>query len=331
MPTLDSLKNTIFNIRNRHDFEHAALEIFQIQVAGNPVYGAFVAELGLDSQNITNLEAIPFLPIQFFKTHEVKSGDWQPEVVFTSSGTTSSTTSSHQIKDISIYEQSFINGFRRFYGNPSEYCILALLPAYLERSGSSLVYMANDLVNESRHVQSGFYLHDYDSLISTLQNLAATKTPTLLLGVSFALLDVAEKLSNFQHPNLIVMETGGMKGRRKELIREELHLQLTKGFNVPVIHSEYGMTELLSQAYSKGNGIYQTPPWMQVMVRDTTDPLSSVKPGATGGLNIIDLANLNSCSFIATEDLGRTHADGSFEVLGRFDQSDIRGCNLMVL
>jgi len=331
MPALEQLKNTIFNLSNEHDFEQAALTIFQIQAKNNSVYGQFVQNLGVEPKNVTQIADIPFLPIQFFKTKEIKTGTWQPEITFTSSGTTGATISQHQVKELALYKQSFITAFKRFYGEPSAYCILALLPAYLERTGSSLVLMADELIKQSSKSQSGFYLNDYLNLIETLKQLAQNNTPTLLLGVSFALLDVAEMLEGFNYPNLIVMETGGMKGRRKELIREELHAILMQAFGTISIHSEYGMTELLSQAYSKGKGLYQSPPWMKISTRDTTDPLSMVAPGATGGLNVIDLANLYSCSFIATEDLGRVYGDGSFEVLGRFDQSDIRGCNLMVL
>ena len=331
MPALEQLKNTIFNLSNEHDFEQAALTIFQIQAKNNSVYGQFVQNLGVEPKNVTQIADIPFLPIQFFKSKEIKTGTWQPEITFTSSGTTGATISQHQVKELALYKQSFLAAFKRFYGEPSAYCILALLPAYLERTGSSLVLMADELIKQSSKSQSGFYLNDYLNLIETLKQLAQNNTPTLLLGVSFALLDVAEMLEGFNYPNLIVMETGGMKGRRKELIREELHAILMQAFGTNSIHSEYGMTELLSQAYSKGKGLYQSPPWMKISTRDTTDPLSMVAPGATGGLNVIDLANLYSCSFIATEDLGRVYGDGSFEVLGRFDQSDIRGCNLMVL
>jgi phenylacetate-coenzyme A ligase PaaK-like adenylate-forming protein len=331
MPDLQPFKSTIFNLSNQHEFEQTALELFYTQAENNTVYVQFLKNLGVKPDDVTQVDEIPFLPISFFKSHNVKSGSFKPEIIFTSSGTTGTSTSRHAVKDLSLYVQSFETAFRAFYGPSSDYCIVALLPAYLERSGSSLVYMANKLIENSTDERSGFYLNNYHELIDTLRATATNNTPTLLLGVSFALLDVAELLRDFHHPNLIVMETGGMKGRRKELIREELHRILKSSFHVPHIHSEYGMTELLSQAYSKGDGIYKTPPWMSVLIRDTTDPLSLLPKGRTGGINIIDLANAHSCAFIATEDLGRLHADGSFEVMGRFDQADIRGCNLMVL
>jgi hypothetical protein len=252
------------------------------------------------------------------------------QTVFSSSGTTGQITSKHYIADIQLYEQSYTKGFHHFYGDVGQYCILALLPSYIERSGSSLIYMVNDLIEKSKHPQSGFYLNEIDSLIDTLTALDAKGKKVLLIGVSFALLDLVEKYQ-LQLKNTIVMETGGMKGRRKELIRKELHEHLMKGFGVETIHSEYGMTELLSQAYSNGNGIFKTPPWMKFMIRDTEDPLSFLPFGKTGGINVIDLANINSCSFIATQDLGKKYEDESFEILGRFDHSDVRGCNLMVL
>lgn len=331
MPDLQPFKSTIFNLSNQHEFEQTALELFYTQAKENNVYAQFINALAINPREITQLADIPFLPISFFKSHEVKSAEFEAQIVFTSSGTKGVSTSRHFVKELSLYEQSFSTAFKHFYGNASDYCILALLPAYLERTGSSLVYMANALITQSGHEKSGFYLNNYRELIDTLIETAASNTPTLLLGVSFALLDIAEMMSDFEHTNLIIMETGGMKGRRKELIREEMHNTLKKSFSVPHIHSEYGMTELLSQAYSKGDGTYTTPPWMKVLIRDTTDPLSLLPTNRTGGINIIDLANVDSCAFIATEDLGRLYADGSFEVLGRFDQADIRGCNLMVL
>ena len=279
---------------------------------------------------VNRLEDIPFLPIQFFKSHEVVSSRENVIKTFTSSGTTGSFPSKHLVTDVSIYEKSFNLGFEKFYGPLENYVILALLPSYLEREGSSLIYMVNSLIEQSKHPESGFYLNDLDKLKNQLKNLDDSGKKVLLIGVSFALLDLVEAYS-FQLKNTIVMETGGMKGRRKELIREELHQKLKTGFGVDAIHSEYGMTELLSQAYSKGDGIFFTPKWMRLFTRDTEDALLLQEPGKTGGINIIDLANINSCSFIATQDLGRVNADGSFEIIGRFDNSDIRGCNLMVL
>lgn len=331
MRDLNLLKNTIYHLQNAQHFEQTAMAVFSAQAKHNPVYKAYLNALGVHQDAVTSLDQIPFLPISFFKTAEVVTGSWQPEVIFTSSGTTGATTSRHFVKELSIYEQSFTAAFQLFYGNPNDLCMLALLPNYLEREGSSLVYMADVLLKKSKFPESGFYLHNYSDLISALRKTAENNTPTLLLGVSFALLDVAETLRDFKHPNLMVMETGGMKGRRKEMIRAELHEVLMNGFGVQTIHSEYGMTELLSQAYSKGNGLYHCPPWMRVSTRDISDPLSAIAHGQTGGLNVIDLANLYSCSFVATEDLGKVYSDGSFEVLGRFDQADIRGCNLMAL
>jgi hypothetical protein len=283
------------------------------------------------------LQQIPFLPIQFFKSHEVISSTNPVQETFTSSGTTGMITSKHLVTDVTLYEQSYRNAFSQFYGNIEDYAVLALLPSYLERKGSSLIYMVNDLIQLSNNTNSGFYLHNYDELTSKLIELDSEGQNVLLIGVTYALLDLIEQ-QNFQLQNTIVIETGGMKGKRKEIIREELHEILCKGFGVSNIHSEYGMTELLSQAYSLGNGIFECPNWMQILIRDTEDALSYVSTGKTGGINVIDLANINSCSFIATQDLGKkypnNHASrqtGSFEVLGRFDNSDIRGCNLMVI
>jgi hypothetical protein len=234
------------------------------------------------------------------------------------------------VADLKIYEHSYLNCFEQFYGAVDDLCILALLPSYLERQGSSLIYMIDDLIKKSKHPESGFYLNDFHALKRKLEQLTASGSKVLLIGVSFALLDFVE-LYDLKLSNAIIMETGGMKGRRKEMVREELHEVLKAGFGVSVIHSEYGMTELLSQAYSNGNGIFRTPSWMKVLIRDTEDPLSFQTTGKTGGINIIDLANINSCSFIATQDLGKRYADGSFKILGRFDHSDIRGCNLMIM
>jgi hypothetical protein len=276
------------------------------------------------------LEDIPFLPISFFKTKDVVSGVPVIKTIFTSSGTTGGEASKHFVSDLELYERSFRNGFEKFYGPIDAYCILALLPSYLEREGSSLIYMVNDLIKKSGHSSSGFYLNDLNGLRKTLLTLQKQQQQILLIGVSFALLDMVEA-QPMDLQNAIIMETGGMKGRRKELIREELHSLLKNGFGVDKIHSEYGMTELLSQAYSKGDGVFETPPWMKVMIRDTEDPFTYLTEGKTGGLNIIDLANVNSCAFIATQDLGKVYLNNTFEVLGRFDHSDIRGCNLMVL
>nr|WP_297787164.1 acyl transferase [uncultured Allomuricauda sp.] len=320
----------IFNINNADEFDSLALEIFRFQYENNKVYGQFCDHLKKTPQNVFDYLKIPFLPISFFKSHKVLSVQKEAKVVFTSSGTTQTTTSNHFVPDIELYEESFLTAFQEFYGSPRDFCILALLPSYLERKGSSLIYMVNKLIDNSEHPESGFYLHNLEELHQKLQELDKNGTKTLLIGVSFALLDLAEQFP-MHLKNTIVMETGGMKGRRKELIREELHQILKKELGVPKIHSEYGMTELLSQGYSKGDGVFKTPPWMKIITRDTEDPLTIQSQGKTGGINVIDLANVYSCSFIATQDLGKIHLDDSFEVLGRFDDSDIRGCNLMVL
>lgn len=320
----------IFSISNQAEFDLLAMKIFRFQFENNPVYQTYCQHLGKSPSNVSRIEEIPFLPIEFFKSHKVVSSNRNPQTIFESSGTTGSVTSKHYVHDISLYQQSYNKSFTTFYGQIESYCILALLPSYLEREGSSLLYMVNDFVTKSQHPSSGFYLYDLKALQETLLQLEKEKTKTLLIGVSFALLDLAEQFP-MQLKHTIVMETGGMKGRRKELIREELHDLLKTGFGASKIHSEYGMTELLSQAYSMGDGIFRTPNWMKIQTRDTEDPFSAQSHGKTGGVNIIDLANVNSCSFIATQDLGKTHADESFEILGRFDQSDIRGCNLMAL
>ncbi|PIF01089.1 MAG: acyl transferase [Maribacter sp.] len=320
----------IFNINTEEEFEHMALDVFRFQLKNNPVYKEFCHYLDKTESNVKELRQIPFLPIDFFKSKKVVAGKDQEQVVFSSSGTTGQVTSKHYVTELELYEQSFIRGFGHFHGDISQYCILALLPSYLERSGSSLIYMVNVLIEKSNHPDSGFYLNEIDSLIETLTRLDARGQKTMLIGVSFALIDLVEE-HTLQLGNTLVMETGGMKGRRKELVREELHDILRKGFGVPEIHSEYGMTELLSQAYSKGNGVFNTPPWMKVLIRDTEDPLSYLPYGKTGGINVIDLANINSCAFVATQDLGKESKDRSFEILGRFDHSDIRGCNLMVM
>lgn len=323
-------QSDIFTIASKKEFEKMTLKVFRFQFDNNPVYQEFCSFLKKDKSNVKSLNEIPFLPIQFFKSHTVLSTKNPIEETFTSSGTTGTQTSKHFVTDISLYEQSYQNGFSEFYGNIEDYCVLALLPSYLDREGSSLIYMVNDLIKSSNHPDSGFYLNNYEELISKLIELDNSGQNVLLIGVTYALLDVIEK-HQFQLKNTIVMETGGMKGKRKEMIREELHETLCKGFGVSVIHSEYGMTELLSQAYSIGNGIFECPPWMQIMIRDTEDALSYLNYGKTGGINVIDLANINSCSFIATQDLGKKNPNHSFEVLGRFDNSDIRGCNLMVI
>jgi hypothetical protein len=326
----------IFQIRGQKEFDKAALKVFRYQHANNKVYRQFCDLLNTDITTVKTVDSIPFLPIQFFKSHDVVTGNDQVKEIFTSSGTTSLTAdpagaplrSRHLVTDLNFYERSSRQAFSQFYGNITDYAVLALLPSYLERDGSSLIYMVADMIDKSENPDSGFYLNDYNALIQKLLLLQESGTNVLLIGVTYALLDLVE-MQQFKLNNTIVMETGGMKGRRKEMIRDELHQILRNGFGVNAIHSEYGMTELLSQAYSLGEGIFECPPWMQILVRDPEDALTYVAGGKTGGINVIDLANINSCSFIATQDLGKLHSTNSFEILGRFDNSDIRGCNLM--
>lgn len=322
-------RESIFGIMDDSGFLSVVIQVFTYQYENNPVYRSFIDHLGKNPWNLKSLYDIPFLPVEFFRNHPVITGRVQVEMIFESSGTTGMMPGKHFVKDISLYEESFTRSFSLFYGDPGKYVIAALLPSYTERCGSSLVYMVDGLIKKSGNEYSGFYKDNIEELISRIHNKNLNGKSVLLIGVSFALLDLAEKLS----PDLsgvIVMETGGMKGRRKEVTREELHSILKEKLKVDTIHSEYGMTELLSQAYSKGNGIFSCPPWMKILIRDPQDPLKIItEPGKVGGINIIDLANVNSCSFIATSDLGKLHEDGSFEVLGRFDNSDIRGCNLM--
>jgi len=319
-----------FNKTDDKNFEQHALTVFQYQAKHCKVYSKFLNLLHFDILKVKNIDQIPFLPIQFFKTHKIVSSKNKVQEVFLSSGTTEMTQSRHYITDIQFYKNSYLKGFQYFYGNIDDYIILALLPNYLERKGSSLVYMVDDLIKKSNSVDSGFYLNNLNELSNKLTILDKQKKKILLIGVSYALLDLIE-FKKFDLKNTIIMETGGMKGKRKELVKEELHQELCLGFGVKKIHSEYGMTELLSQAYSTGDGIFKTPPWMKVLTRDTEDALTILPKNRAGGINVIDLANINSCSFIATQDLGKIHSDDSFEILGRFDNSDIRGCNLMVV
>ena len=324
------MQHKIFNIQNAHQFSEVALAVFQHQFKHNKVYRSFCDLLFIHPSEVSKVEEIPFLPIQFFKSRKVLSSLDEIQETFTSSGTTGSSVSKHLVTDINLYKQSYLRGFAHFYGDITEYTVLALLPNYLERNGSSLVFMVADLIEKSKNTESGFYLDNIQELAKKLVALDKRGQKTLLIGVSFALLDLIA-LQKFNLKHTIVMETGGMKGRRKEMIREELHTLLQSGFGVSEIHSEYGMTELLSQGYSKGKGIFETPPWMKILTRDTEDALTINALEKNGGINIIDLANYNSCSFIASQDLGKVHQNETFEVLGRFDNSDIRGCNLMVL
>lgn len=323
-------RKNYFNIQSISEFEQLSLEIFHLQAQKNSVYNEFLTHLKTDVFAINSLNDIPFLPIQFFKTHQIVTSQNTIQKTFLSSGTTGMQQSKHLVTNVSVYEESFRKGFAYFYGAIEEYTVLALLPSYLERDGSSLIYMVNDMILQSKKPKSGFYLNNLEELATTLVELDKKGEKVLLIGVSFALLDLVEA-HKFQLKNTVIMETGGMKGRRKELIREELHLILSEGFGVTKIHSEYGMTELLSQGYSKGDGVFECPPWMKILTRDTEDALTILPEGKSGGINVIDLANINSCSFIATQDLGKTYANNTFEVLGRFDDSDIRGCNLLLL
>lgn len=308
-------------------FEALVLSAFQYQAACNPIYSAYIQALGVNPSSVHTLTNIPFLPIRFFKTHTVKTGDFEPALIFESSTTTGTTPSHHFVKNSSIYQESYTRGFHQCWGDPSNYCILGLLPSYLERQHSSLVYMMEDLIKKSGHPQSGFYLNDFDFLQQTLQQVEAQKQPTLLLGVTFALLDFAAlHPMSLQHTTII--ETGGMKGRGIELTRAAVHAQLQKAFALTSIGSEYGMTELLSQGWSKQEGQFTCPAWMKVLIREEEDPLQ-VKLTGAGVINIIDLANIDSCCFIGTDDAGKVFANGKFELLGRLDSSDVRGCSLL--
>lgn len=323
----DFFVNNIFNQTSFN--EEFAVSLFQHQYQYNEVYRSWCECMHINPGTVTNITQIPFLPISFFKTHVVQTRSFLPQKIFTSSGTTQTANSRHYVKDEALYKQSFITAFKAFYGNIEELCIIGLLPSYLERNGSSLVYMVDELIKESKHLQSGFYLYEFDKLKDTLQQLEAAKQTTVLIGVTFALLDFAA-ICQMPLQHTIVMETGGMKGKKKEATRQEVHTILQQSFGLACIHSEYGMTELLSQAYSKGEGIYQCPPWMKVLVRNEDDPLT-INTAGKGVLNIIDLANQDSCAFIATDDAGIIYDNDSFEVLGRIDNSDLRGCSLLTI
>lgn len=326
---METLTDHIFHLSSEADFEATALQVFGFQYENNTVYRTYCQHIGKSKENVQTLSDIPFLPISFFKTHDVKTGDFEPELIFRSSGTTGMERSRHLIKDAALYRKSLIESFRHFYGNPSDYVFLALLPNYIEQQNSSLIYMMEELMRESGAKENGYYLYNHEDMHQKLIQLRDNQQKTILWGVTFALLDFAEKYT-MDFPQLIVFETGGMKGRRKEMVKEELYGILRKAFGVTDIHSEYGMCELLSQAYSKGGNIFSTPPWMQLRLRSEKDPFDGSNQMATGVINIIDLANLHSCAFIATEDLGRRHPDG-IEILGRMDHSQTRGCSLMVL
>ena len=321
---------TAFDSVNKITFDSHALRLFAYQYEKNSIYRSYCNLINVDPSEVTDIKNIPFLPIQLFKTHNLNISKRPPKVRFTSSKTTGQTSSIHAINDLNLYIKSFNKTFNYFYGDIENYVLLALLPSYLERKGSSLVFMADYLINKTKRLESGFYLNDWNALRKNIIELENKGQKTILLGVTFALLEVAEKYK-WDLKNTIILETGGMKGMREEMVRSALHKKLKDEFNVTEIHSEYGMTELLSQAYSKSKGIFKCPPWMRVMTRSVEDPLQLLTNCKTGAINVIDLANLDSCAFIATQDLGKMNSDGSFEVLGRFDQADIRGCNLMVL
>ena len=321
------MQKEIFDIKNDAEFEMLALSIFDYQMESNSIYAPYAA-LILKGKAPNNIFEIPFLPISFFKTEQIICQGRPVEEVFISSGT-SGDQSKHLVSEISLYRESYLKAFELFYGDITQYCILSLLPNYREREGSSLIYMVDDLISKSKHEQSGFYLNDYESLSMRLQKLEKEGQKTILFGVSYALLDLAEQFPQKLEHTLII-ETGGTKGKRKEMLKEELHQNLKAAFSLEVIHSEYGMSELLSQSYSNGEGIFKSPPWKKVLIRDTNDPLTIIGDNKTGGINVIDLANIYSCPFIATQDLGKTFEDGTFTVLGRFDNSDLRGCNLLL-
>ncbi len=321
--------HNIFNIKSQTEFETLCFQAFDFQYNNNPVYRKYVDLCNIGTQNIKTLQDIPFLPIEFFKNHRIILSNKKEQIVFFSSGTTGSVQSKHYVADLNIYRQSFLKSFELFYGNIRDFVVLALLPNYLERSGSSLVYMVEELIKQSSSKHSGFYLYNHTELLEKIDFLQSLDKKILLIGVSYALLDLPPlKRKGFK--NILIMETGGMKGKRKEMTKKELHIALCEKFGINEIHSEYGMTELLSQAYSKGRGIFNTPPWMKILIRDTYDPFSYLPHGRSGGINVIDLANIYSCPFIETKDIGKLQSGNSFEVLGRFDNSDIRGCNLLV-
>jgi hypothetical protein len=321
------LEDKIFDVQ-QHGFEQLALDLFRLQAKENRLYRSFIQALKIDPANVNTVASIPFLPIGFFKNHEVVTGNFTPEVVFESSGTTQTGNSRHLVKSVELYRRSFTRAFEMFYGSPEEWCIIGLLPSYLERQNSSLVMMVNDLIATSNRPQSGFYLYEHKKLAGVLQQNEAAKQKTLLIGVTFALLDFAN-VFKFPLQYTTIMETGGMKGRRKEITRTEVHEILKQAWQLDSVHSEYGMTELLSQAYSSGDGLFRCPQWMKIILRDEDDPLTVRADNTSGLINVIDLANIYSCAFIATDDIGKLYTDGSFEVIGRMDSSDVRGCSLM--
>ncbi|CAN5568737.1 acyltransferase [soil metagenome] len=328
MNYLQSFKDELLKIKS-NNFEEKSLALFRYQAKFNDIYKKYLSSLKINADMVQSIEQIPFLPIDFFKNHSITTQNWEPQIIFESSGTGKQSTSKHHIEDLEFYHLVSKIIFNEFYGQLDEFHILALLPSYLERKNSSLVAMVSYFIKESKSTKSGFYLNNIKDLLDTLESLKKTNKKVLLMGVTFALLDVAKDYE-LDLSHVIVMETGGMKGRREEMIRKEVHQTLKKRFNIEVVHSEYGMTELLSQAYALKDGKFQTPPWMKILIRDLNDPFTYLRNHRNGGINIIDLANIHSCAFIETSDIGITSDDGTFEVLGRFDNSDIRGCNLMV-
>lgn len=318
------IADRIFSITTVEQFEALALEVFRFQAESCAVYSEYLRLIGVEPGSVEHIEQIPMLPIELFKSHNVYAATTEPQIVFTSSATTGMTPSRHPVADVAIYERDFTEGFRLFYGEPEDWSIYGLLPSYLQRKGSSLVYMVDRLIE--RCGSGGFYLDNYEQLLA---DMAADSKPKILLGVTYALLDLAEQYAP-RLENTVVMETGGMKGHRKEMPKEELHRVLCSAFGVDRIHSEYGMAELLSQGYSVGEGLFATPPWMRVLVRDINDPFRRLDTGRRGAIDIVDLGNLYSCSFIATQDVGVVYADGTFRIEGRVTDADIRGCNLLV-
>jgi phenylacetate-coenzyme A ligase PaaK-like adenylate-forming protein len=327
LDTFESFEGVIYQV-NGQTFSEIALRLFRFQAGRNPIYRNYLAGLGIDPMSIRGVEDIPFLPIAFFKTKSVKTGEWDDDIVFSSSGTTGKETSRHHLRSRAFYAMNATKCFNSFFGRPEDFVMLAMLPSYLERSGSSLVFMIDHFIKAGARAESGFILRDHAALVSRLQQLKTTSAKVIVWGVTFALLEFAEE-AQYDIGHCVVIETGGMKGRRAEITREELHTILRRRLNVGQVCSEYGMTELLSQAYSRRDGIFETPPWMKVVIRDPEDPLARLPTGRVGGINVIDLANIHSCAFVETQDLGRSAQDGTFEVLGRLDNSDIRGCNLL--
>lgn len=325
MQDISEIRKNLWEIRSEEEFCRIALDLFHFQYDHVPVYKEFCDQLG--RSNPKTLEEIPFLPIEFFKTQKILTSGKKEELIFKSSGTTGSIRSHHYVTDLSLYEESFMHCFEQFFGAVKGKVILALLPNYLEQGNSSLVYMVDYLIRASENERSGFFLYNHEELLRVIEQAKKAGEDVILFGVSYALLDLAEKRINLEGVRII--ETGGMKGRRKEMIKEELHRVLCEGLGVETISSEYGMTELLSQAYSFRDGVFSLPPWMKIRIRDTEDPLSWMESGRTGGISVIDLANIYSCSFIHTQDLGKI-VEGGFRIMGRFDNSDIRGCNLLV-